>query len=343
MVGEFPPSPEALVQLVTSYQLAQAVHVAAHLGLADLLAGDPLSMQDLAAATGTHAPSLGRLLRLLAALGLVAEEADGRISLTAAGEPLRAAVPGSIRDRVRFLAGEWFWRSWGDLLYSIRTGEPAFDHSFGMSNFDYWEGNAEAGAIHDDFFTAMAALTTAPLVTAYDFTRFSVIADIGGSEGPLLAAILKANPGVRGILFDLPHVVAGASAVLAAAGVTDRCTIEGGDFFVSVPAGADAYILKYIIHDWDDQRAIAILKHCRAAMPPEATLLVIENVLPERFAAGAAAVPAARLDLQMLVLTPGGRERTESAFRHLLDAAGFQLRGVIATRSPFSILEAVPV
>ena len=337
-----PPAPDALLQLVTGYPAAQAVHVAAQLGLADLLADGPRHVEELAAATGTHPPSLARLLRMLAALGIVAEEADGRISLTELGAPLRAGVPRSVRDRVLFLAGDWNWRTWGELLHSVRTGEPAFDRIFGMSNFDYWEHNAEAGAIHDASFTAMAQFTTAPLVAAYDFGRFGTVADIGGSEGPLLAAILQANPGVRGVLFDLPHVVAGASPVLAAAGVADRCTVVGGDFFASIPAGADAYLLKYIIHDWDDARATAILRQCRAAMAPGATLLLIEQVLPERLAAGAAAVPAARLDLQMLVLTPGGRERTESAFRHLLGEAGFELRRVIATRSPFRVLEAVP-
>lgn len=343
MAQDSPPSPEALLQLVTGYQTAQVVHVAAQLGLADLLADGPQHIEAMAVATGTHAPSLARLVRMLAALGIVAEETDGRIRLTPLGAPLRAGVPGSVRDRVLFLVGEWFWRGWGDLLYSVRTGKPAFDHVFGVSNFDYWERVPEAGAIHDAFFTAMAQITTTPLVAAYDFARFDTIADIGGSEGPLLAAILRANPGVRGILFDLPHVVARAAPVLAAAGVADRCTVVGGDFLVSVPAGADAYILKYIIHDWDDERAVAILARCRAAMAPGATLLLIEQVLPERLEAGAAALPAARLDLQMLVLTPGGRERTESEFRHLLADAGLELRTVVLTASPFHILEAVAV
>jgi len=327
---------------VSGYQAAQPVHVAAQLGLADLLADGPRSIAELADATGTHAPSLERLVRMLAALGVVAEEANGRISLTPLGSPLRAGVPGSVRDRVLFLTGDWYWRSWGELLYSVRTGEPAFDHIFGMSNFAYWEHNPEAGAIHDDAFTTMAQFTTTPLVAAYDFTRFGVLADIGGSEGPLLAAILQAHPGLRGILFDLPHVVTRAAPVLEAAGVADRVEVVGGSFFESVPTGADAYLLKYIIHDWDDERALAILTRCRQAMTSEATLLLIEQVLPEHLEVGAAAVATARLDLTMLLLTPGGRERTESAFRRLLGEAGFELRRVISTRSPFSFLEAVP-
>jgi hypothetical protein len=343
MAQDSPPSLEALLQLVTGYQAAQVVHVAAQLRLADVLADGPQEIEDLADATGTHAPSLARLVRMLAALGIVAQEADGRICLTSLGAPLRAGVPGSVRDRVLFLVGEWFWRSWGELLYGVRTGKPAFDHVFGMSNFEYWEHNPEAGSIHDAFFTALAQLTTPPLVAGYDYARFGTVADIGGSEGPLLAAILKANPRLRGILFDLPHVVARAAPVLAEAGVADRCTVVGGDFFVSVPAGADAYILKYIIHDWDDERSVTILTRCRAAMAIGATLLLIEQVLPERLEVGAAALPAARLDLQMLVLTPGGRERTESEFRRLLADAGFELCTVVPTASPFHILEAVAV
>jgi hypothetical protein len=281
MTQASPPSPDALMQIVTGYQAAQTLHVAAQLRLADLLAEGPRSIEALATATSTHAPSLTRLLRMLAALGVVVEEADGRIGLTSLGTLLRAGVPGSLRDRILFLTGEWFWRSWGDLLYSVRTGNPAFDHIFGMSNFDYWEHDAEAGAIHDTFFTAMAQLTTAPLVRAYDFARFGTVADIGGGEGPLLAAILAAHPDVQGILFDQPHVIATAPPVLEAAGVADRCMVVGGDFFESVPAGADAYVLKYIIHDWDDERAMAILARCRAAMAPGTALLVIEQVLPE--------------------------------------------------------------
>jgi len=335
-------SPASVLQLVTDYPTAQVLHVAAQLRLADLLAAGPQRIEDLAAGTGTHAPALARFLRMLAALGVVEQEADGRISLTPVGAPLRAGVPGSVRDRVLFLVGAWYWRTWGSLLHSVQTGKPAFDRIFGMSNFDYWEHHAYAGTVHDAYFTALAQDTTASLVSAYDFGQFGTVADIGGSQGPLLAAILAANPGVRGILFDLPRVVAEAPRVLAAAGMEDRCTVVGGDFFTSVPAGADAYILKYIIDDWDDERAAAILRRCRAAMGAGATLLLIEHVLPECWQAGEPAVPAARLDLHMLVMTPGGRERTESDFRRLLAESGFELQRVIPTQLPFSILEGTP-
>jgi O-methyltransferase domain/Dimerisation domain len=337
------PAPDALMQMITGYTSAQVVHVAVQLGLPDLLADGPRDVGELATAAGAHAPSLARLVRALAALGLVAEADGGRIELTELGAPLRSDVPGSLRDAVLFLVGEWAWRAWGDLLYSVRTGEPAFDRVFFMTNFEYWEHNPEAGAIHDAFFRTMARTTSAPIVAAYDFARFGTIVDVGGNAGALLAAILQAHPGVHGILFDLPHVVAGAGPVLVEAGVADRCVVVAGSFFDSVPAGGDAYVLKYVIHDWDDERAAAILKRCRAAMAPEATLLLVEQVLPERLEAGAAARRVSRLDLQMLVLTPGGRERTEEEFRSLLRQTGFDLRAVIPTASPFRILEAVPV
>src|SRR5918998_3287961 len=192
--------PEALLQLITSYASAQVVHVAAKLRLADLLAAGPQSVEDLAVATDTHAPSLARLVRALAALGIVAEVDGGRIELTALGSPLRSDTPDSIRDAVLFLVGEWAWRSWGDLVYSVRTGEPAFDRIFCMSNFEYWEHNPEAGAIHDAFFRAMSRTTNAPIVAACDFSRFSTIIDVGGSAGSLLAAILQEHPGVQGVL-----------------------------------------------------------------------------------------------------------------------------------------------
>lgn len=205
-----------------------------------------------------------------------------------------------MRDWILVLAGEWFWRSWGDRLYSVRTGEPAFDQVFGVSNFDYWERHPEAGALHDAFFAAMSRTTTAPLVAAYDCSRFDTVVDAGGSTGPLLAAILAAHPGVRGILFDLPHVVAGAAPVLAEAGVAGRCAVVGGDFFEeSLPAGGDAYVLRWILHDYDDERAIRILRACRAAMASDGRLLVVEQVIAS--SEGPAGWMSNFHDLQMLI------------------------------------------
>lgn len=341
MARDIPSPPDALLRLVTGYTSAQVIHVAVQLGVADLLADGPRSVAELAAGTGTHAPSLARLVRALAALGLVTETDGGRIELTPLGAPLRADAPDSVRDAVLFLVGDWCWRAWGGLRDSVRTGEPAFDRIFGMSNFEYWEHDPQAGAIHDAFFTAMSRTTTAPIVAAYDFSRFGTVVDVGGSTGSLLAAILHANAGVRGVLFDLPHVVAEATPVLTEAGVADRCDVVGGDFFTGDLPRGDAYILKYVLHDWDDERARAILTRCRQAMQPGTTLLVIEQVLPERLEADPVAQRLARLDLQMLVLTPGGRERTEHQYRSLLEQTGFRLQRVVPTQSPFSVLEGI--
>ncbi len=342
MAQDSTPPADALLPLITGYTSAQVIHVAVQIGLADLLAEGARSLEELAAATGAHEPSLGRLVRALAPLGIVAEAEGGRIALTSLGGPLRADAPDSLRAAVLFLVGEWCWRAWGDLLSSVRTGEPAFDRVFGMSNFAYWEHDAEAGEIHDAFFRAMSRTTNAPIVAAYDFSRCGAVVDVGGSTGALLAAVLQAHPAVRGILFDLPHVVAGAEPVLGEAGVADRCAVVGGSFFDAVPTGGDAYLLKYIIHDWDDERSTAILRRCREAMTPETVLLLVEQVLPERLEAGAVARRVTRLDLQMLVMTPRGRERTEEEFRSLLRGAGFELHDVIPTASPFHILEAAP-
>jgi hypothetical protein len=279
----------------------------------------------------------------LAALGLVAETDDGRIALTALGASLRADAPDSIRDAVLFLVGEWSWRAWGALLFSVRTGQPAFDRLFGMSNFAYWEHDPAAGAIHDAFFQTMAGRIHPAIVAAYDFARFGTLVDVGGGTGALLAAILQAHPALRGILFDRPQVVAGAAPVLAAAGVAERCTVIGGDFFAGAPTGGDAYLLKYILHDWDDARAGTILRHCRAVMERDARLLLVEHVLPDRLTVDALARRVTRLDLEMLILTPGGRERTAAEFRGLLQDAGFALQAVRPTASPLHILEATPV
>lgn len=331
-----------LGEIILGYGAAQVLNVAAKLGLADLLAAGPRDTASLAEESGTHAPSLARLLRALAALGVVMQHADG-FALTDLGHTLRADMPGSIRDWALFLAGEWMWSSWGGLITSVRTGEPAFDRLFGMSNFEYWEHDAEAGAIHDAYFTTTSRSRDAAVLSAFDFSRFGTVVDVAGSQGALLAAILAAHPNTRGVLFDLPHVVVGARPVLEAAGVADRCQTVGGSFFESVPAGGDAYVLMQILHDWDDGRALQILRSCRAAMAPGAMLVVIDRIVPERIEAGPRSRQITTTDLIMLVLTPGGRERTENEVRSHLRDAGFALRGVTPTKSPVSIIEAVAV
>jgi hypothetical protein len=224
--------------------------------------------------------------------------------------------------------------------WSGRTGgEPAFDHVWGMNAFEFWGRNPEAGEVHDRGMATLTAYTTAAILEAYDFSRFRSVIDVGGGTGTLLAAILQKHPTLRGMLFDLPHVIERAPDVLRAAGVSDRCELAAGGFFEGVPGGHDAYLLKWIIHDWDDARAIAILRACHGAMSGRGTLLLVERVLGDRTTP--AELDHYRADLLMAIATPGGKERTRREFEVLFDAAGFRLAAVVPTRSPMSVIEAV--
>jgi hypothetical protein len=325
-------------------RFAQVVYVAAELGLADLLANGPRSIDDLATATSTNPAALARLVRALAAIEVVREHANGDIELTDVGAPLRSDVPGSLRSYYRFVLHDTFWRSWGGLLESVRTNQPAVERIFGRPVFEVWASDPETIAIVNEGFGQMTSGVAGPaLLNAYDLSSVTRLVDVGGGNGALLATILRARPHLHGILFDLPHVSANAEPVLAEAGVLDRCAIRGGDFFVSVPEGGDAYLLHQIIHDWGDDRAISILRACRAAMRADGKLLLFEVVLQPRLESGPAARTQALFDLNMLVLTPGGRERTKHEFQQLADASGFRITQVLPTASPFSIVEAVPV
>ena len=268
-----------LTRLVNGFQAAQAVHAAAVLGVADLLAGGPRASDDLAAATDTHAPSLYRLLRALAAVGVLEEDGERRFALTALGECLRADAPEPVGAWAVHVGQPYFWDAWGDLLHSVRTGETAFRALHGEDTWSWRSRHPEAGAVFDAAMTAASRRANRALVDAYDFSRFGTVVDVGGGHGALLAGLLARHPAMRGVLFDQPHVVAGAADVLAAAGVADRCEIVGGDFFDDVPAGGDAYLLKWILHDWDDEEAVAILRACRAAAPDGGALLVVERVI----------------------------------------------------------------
>jgi SAM-dependent methyltransferase len=257
------------------------------------------------------------------------------------GTLLRRDVPGSLRAGVLLLMGEEGQRAWGALQYSVETGKSAFEHVYGMGPFDYYAAHPEAerSQVHDCAMAGFTALVTDAIVRAYDFSRTRMVIDVGGGNGALLAAILRANPTVRGIVYDLPHVVAGVAEVAKAAGVDDRCAIVAGSFFESVPEGGDMYVLKRIIHDWDDDRARAILTACRRAMKPGARLLVVDEVLPQRAETPDAAA-AFLLDLEMLV-GPGGRERTEDEFRTLLAASGLALARVVPAVRRLSIVESL--
>src|SRR5262245_4099906 len=327
---------DQVFQTIADFWAAQAVHAAARLGLADHLAERPRSAAELAAATRTHAPSLARLLRALAAVGVLRESA-GRYRLTPFGEALRTGTPGSLRPLVLTVLGGEHYRAWGSLPHSIETGQPAFDHVHGQSVWDYYSRHPEEAAVFNDAMTAGTAAVAPAVLEAFDFSPYRTVVDVGGGHGNFLASILEANPDARGVVFDAPHVVAGARAQLAARGLAGRCEAVGGDFFESVPAGGDLYVMKWIIHDWDDRRALAILRNCRRAIGNSGgRLLLVEFVLSE---GGEAFGPL--VDLDMLVMA-GGKERTEDEHRSLLAEAGFRLTVVRPTRSKVSLVEAEP-
>ncbi|MGH3737467.1 MAG: methyltransferase [Micromonosporaceae bacterium] len=316
------------------FVMTQVAYVAVRLGVPDLLADSAMTSDALAGATGAHPPSLHRLLRAMATLGYVTETEPGRFALAPGGELLRDGVPGSLRQALLLFAGEETWRSWGELEYSIRTGRPAFDRLYGMPCFDYLArhpGKAEV------FHRAMAKHTrdNAPAIVAgYDWSGLGTLVDVGGGDGTLLAAILAATPTLRGVLYDQPAALTAAPAVLDGAGVADRCEIVAGDFFTSVPVGGGAYLIKSVIHDWDDERAVRVL---RTVADAGGTVLVVEPVLPPGVA-GPEPLLLAISDLNMLAQV-GGRERTEAEFGALFAAAGLTLRACHPA-GHFQILEA---
>jgi O-methyltransferase domain len=316
-----------------------AIHVAARLGIADLIDDGARAIDDLANRTHTHAASLRRVLRLLATAGLFAEDDEGRFSLTPIGTYLRSNVPGSMHAAALVFGGIT-QRMWGDLLRSVETGEPAFRRVLGMDPFAYFAEHPEEGAHFD---AAMAAFTTqiaTAVAAAYDFTQFRQIVDIGGGSGALLAGILRAHPALKAVLFDLPQVVERAVPQLRVLGLADRCEVVGGDLFQEVPRGADAYLLKHVIHDWDDAHASTILNICRRAMHPDAKLVIIEGVYPARIDQSEESRGAAANDVNMLVCT-GGRQRSEAEFRSLYGMAGLRLTQIVPTAMPVKLIEGV--
>ena len=331
---QVPPS-ATLTEMILGYQRSQALYVAAKLGIADLLKEGPRSCEELAQATGTHARSLYRVLRYLASIGVFNEGKPAEFELTPLAIGLQTGVPGSQRA-MAIMYGEEHYRAWGEILYSVRTGEPAFNHIFGQGVFAYLADHPEAAAVVNEGMTDVATQMAAAVVQAYDFSSYGTIVDVGGGYGTFLTALLQAHPQVRGILFDQPNVVAGAAKQIEASGLAGRCHTVAGDFFTAVPAGGDAYVLTRVIHDWDEAHSIAILKSCCRAMADHGTLLVIERMIPP----GNTPSRSKLADLNMLVFT-GDCERTEAEYRALFAAAGFTLRQIIHTQSPFSIIEGV--
>jgi len=330
-------SPATRLRNLLNYNTTQMVYVAAKLGIADRLADGPLRAAELAHVVGAHPRALYRLLRALTHVGVFAEDAEHRFCLTPMAELLRADAPGSLRAFALSYGESWWWSPWGRLLDTVRTGTTAFDQVMGQGFFEYLQQHPDAAAIFNANMTSMTERDVPEVVTTYDFSGKGLLVDVGGGHGALVSAILQAGAREEAILFDRPEVARGAPARLAAAGVADRCRVVEGSFFESVPEGGDTYTLKDIIHDWDDARAVAILRNCKRAMARDARLLLIERVLP---ADGEAAV-GKMVDITMMVLT-GGMERTEDEYRALLEQAGFTLRRVVFTHSAASVLEAVP-
>jgi hypothetical protein len=332
------PHPSAeLFRLINGYQITQAIHVAATLGIADHLKDGARSSDELAALAKAHPATLYRLLRALAAAGVFHEDEGRRFSLTAMGECLRSDSPTPVGGWAAFVGRPYAWQAWGHLLHSVQTGENAFDNLNGESVWQYRAEHPDESAIFDQAMTALSRGGVEAVVKAYDFSRFRHIADIGGGRGQLIAGILAAHPAMRGTLFDQPHVVDKARALLTQAGVNDRCDIVAGSFFESVPAGADGYILRAVIHDWEDQESIVILQACRQAMTAASTLLLVEQIMapPNEGLIGKFS------DLNMLVL-PNGRERTRAEFAALFAAADLALVSTAAAGPRFSVIEAKP-
>lgn len=325
-----------MVGIISGFWVSRVVYIAAKLGLADQLKDTARTAEELAEATGTHAPSLYRVLRALGGAGVVEEDEEKRFSLTPLGETLRSDVPFSLRALATSELGEVHYPSWGGLLHTVKTGERAFDHVFGTDCWDYFGKHPEYAQIFNQSMTEVTRVVEPAVTRAYDFSGFDRIVDLGGGHGGLLTSILKKSPQSKGIILDAPQVVTGAKERIEAEGLAGRCEAVGGNFFESVPEGADAYIMKHIIHDWDDKEAVAILKNCRKAIKEGGKVILVESVIPEGNEPG-----LAKFGDLVMMLIPGGRERTAKEYRALFEAAGFRLERIIPTESPMCVIEAV--
>jgi hypothetical protein len=336
--NEAPQAPPhaQLVQMAMAHWVSHITYVAARLNVADHLALSPLTADELAGLTSTHPPSLYRLLRTLASLGIVQEDGAHRFSLTPLGEALKTGAPGSARSTILTMASDWWMRGFGELLYSVQTGKPGFEKHLGMPIFEWLALNPEQASLFSETMVGFHGAEPAAVAAAYDFTSSKTIVDVGGATGHLLTTILASNPGSVGTLFDLPHVVRDAPPLIAARCLSDRVTIEAGSFFDRIPDGGDIYLLSHIIHDWSEEECLTILRNCRQVMAASSRLLIIEMVLPP----GNTPHPGKMLDLMMLV-GPGGRERTAEEYGTLLGQADLVLSRIVPTGSPVSIIEAL--
>ena len=328
---------EHLTRIMTSAALSRAVSTIAELGIADLVqAGQPQPVECLARASKTHEPSHYRILRFLAGHGLFQETENRHFDHTPLSAVLRTDAPGSYRAGAQLFYH--LFAAWDGLHHSMQTGEPGFNKVFGAPIFDYIRAHPEMGPVFDDGMTSLNIYETAAMLDAYDFTGIYVLADIGGGNGSLLSAVLARYPNMKGILFDLGHVVGRAKEKLQAAGLAERCSVIEGSFFESIPDGADAYLFRHIIHDWTDEQSIQILGNCRKVIPGNGKLLIADCVVP------AGNAPSLSKDMDITMLTfPGGQERTEAQFRSLLKASGFELKSITPTTTTINVVEGKPV
>jgi hypothetical protein len=331
------PPPVALLELTQGSMMTQAIYVAAELGIADVLRDGPLTVDEIAGAVDANPDAVHRLLRLLASYSIFAEQNDGRFKLTPMADALRSDAPVSMRGIALLMGHPTHWEDWSHLVSAVRTGEPVVPKLRGMGAFEFLETNPEYGAVFYQGMTNLSDLETDPIVAAYDFGQYETIVDVGGGRGVLLARILQRATTSQGILFDARAVPSGAEALLAQAGVADRCTIVSGGLFDAVSPGGDAYVLKHIVHDWPEERALEILRNVRDAIASNGRLLLIEFVPAE----GNGQHPGKLVDLWLMLLV-GGKERTQAQYAELLGKAGFALERVVPTAAPVSIVEARP-
>jgi len=339
--ADIPPS-VAMLRMISGFRVSRAIYVAAKLGIADLLKDGPKSSEELARLTSTHPPSLYRVMRALASVGIFAEDEQGCFTLTPIGNTLQSKIPGSLRAWAILVLGEEDYQAWGDLMHTVGTGQAGFDHVFGMGIFQYEAQHPEHAKIFDEAMANLIGVYNSAVLASYSFSSIEKLVDVGGGDGSLIVAILQTKPKMKGMLFDLPHVAEKAKQRITEAGLSGRCDIVAGNALVSVPSGGDAYILSRVINSFDNERALAVLQNCRRAITEKSKLLLVERVLPDRVEHSMAAQGPVMSDLNMMVIS-GGRERTATEHKALLEAAGFTLTKIIPTPSEVSMIEAEPV
>jgi O-methyltransferase domain/Dimerisation domain len=340
--GKGMPPQIMMLQMINAYRLSQNISVAAQLGIADLLADKPKGVIELAEKTATHPQSLYRLLRTLASFGIFAELEEQQFRLTPRAALLQSDVPGSLRGYAMVIGTKWHWQMWKDILYSVKTGDSAFEHFQGMGFEDYYQQHPEVAETFDAAMKGALSLSDRAILAGYDFSGFHKVIDIatgGQGDGELIASILEQNNTATGVHFDAPSRLERAKAAVENKLVGDRCEFIGGDFLVSVPSGGDAYIVKNLIHDYSDAKAGKILDNLHQAIDKNGKLLVAEMIVPPGNEPSLAKI----LDVEALIMTPGATERTAEEYSQLLAKSGFEVTRIVPTKSPMSIIEAVPV